>query len=380
MALEGGLQISPGTGDSVLRPDQKRFNTLIRQIEQARQTLAAWQHNIALYAQAHVRVVVPLAKTLAAAHREWLFALDGLLNQRGWTKSERALLRELICDGAAQLLDTAGQDDPALKALFDKHGDVDFDTEQQQARATWKQMAEAVTGLDLGDIDDIASDEDLLARMRERLAAQAAGAQEQEQEQEQARTQAQATKAGPRRRKTAAQQRREAEAQLATQSVREVFRKLASALHPDRETDPVQRQAKTALMQKVNQAYAKGDLLALLELQLQIEQVDAAHIADAGAQRLKHYNKVLSEQLAELKVEVERVAFGFGIDFGLDVGWGVPPARLLGFIDRNGKEIRAGLARHQRDMRTFADPAATRRWLKREQKRARDAEFDDGFF
>ena len=56
------------------------------------------------------------------------------------------------------------------------------------------------------------------------------------------------------------------------------------------------------------------------------------------------------------------------------------PAKLLGFIDQNVKEIRAGLAQHQRDMRTFADPAATRRWLKREQKRARDAEFDDVFF
>ncbi len=52
------------------------------------------------------------------------------------------------------------------------------------------------------------------------------------------------------------EQRREAEAQQATQSVREVYRKLASALHPDRETDERQREAKTALMQRVNQACA----------------------------------------------------------------------------------------------------------------------------
>jgi hypothetical protein len=37
-----GLQISLSAGASALSPEQKRFNTLIRQIEQARQTLAAW--------------------------------------------------------------------------------------------------------------------------------------------------------------------------------------------------------------------------------------------------------------------------------------------------------------------------------------------------
>ncbi|WP_341888453.1 hypothetical protein [Variovorax sp. YR752] len=46
--------------------------------------------------------------------------------------------------------------------------------------------------------------------------------------------------------------------------MRDIFRKLASALHPDRETDAQQRKVKTALMQKANQAYAANDLLALL--------------------------------------------------------------------------------------------------------------------
>jgi curved DNA-binding protein CbpA len=70
--------------------------------------------------------------------------------------------------------------------------------------------------------------------------------------------------------------------------VREIYRKLASALHPDRETDEREREAKTALMQRVNQACEAQDLLALLQLQLQIEQIDERHIANAGEQRLKH--------------------------------------------------------------------------------------------
>lgn len=365
------LQISLGTGSAALSPEQKRFNTLIRRIEQVRQTLAAWHEHIPLYAQAHVQLVVPLVEQLEAGQREWAFALDALLGQPGWTKAERALLRELVCDSAAELLEADGAADPALKALFDKHSDTDFDTEQQQTRLAMKDMVEAMTGMDLGDDADIASDEELFKRLHEGMAAEA----------ESEREKSNATHAAPKpRRKSAALQKREADAQLATQSIREIFRKLASALHPDRETEPAQREAKTALMQKVNRAYAANDLLTLLELQLQIEQVDASHIAGASTQRLKHYNKVLAEQVSELKVEIDRVRIGFCVDFGLEPGWGMKPDKLIMFIDEHTKHLRAGLAIRQRELQMLVDKPATKRWLKRHQQRLREGEFDGGLF
>lgn len=60
-------------------------------------------------------------------------------------------------------------------------------------------------------------------------------------------------------------------------------------------------------MQQINQAYAADDLLTLLETQLQIEQVDTRQIAGINTQRLRHYNKVLAEQLTELRAETARV-------------------------------------------------------------------------
>ncbi len=360
MSSVQGLQISPGAAAAALTPEQKRFNTLIRQIEQARRTLAAWHDNAPLYLQAHTRLIVPLLEALAAARRQRAFTFDGLLDQPGWTKAERATLRELVCDSVAQILESSEQEDPALKALFDKHADMDFDTEVNESRRALKGLVEQMTGLDLGDDAEIASDADLFKCMQERLAASAA------------------TEApGRRRRKSAAQQRREAEEQLATQSVREVFRKLASALHPDRETDPEQRQAKTALMQKVNQAYAANDLLTLLELQLQIEQVDAGHVAHASAQRLKHYNKVLAEQLAELKAESARAEMRFREDFGLDFGWGMNPTKLTTLLGPQTRALRAGLAMIELDLRLLGDKVTAKRWLKRERQRLRDDLFDD---
>src|SRR5262245_47538768 len=98
------LQISSGKAGPALTPPQKRFNSLIRQIEQARKTLAAWHENIGLYRDAHVHLLLPLETELAGARRQWVFALDGLLGQRGWTKAERHTLRELIRDEVAALL------------------------------------------------------------------------------------------------------------------------------------------------------------------------------------------------------------------------------------------------------------------------------------
>lgn len=44
-------------------------------------------------------------------------------------------------------------------------------------------------------------------------------------------------------------------------SIRELYRKLASALHLDRESDLQERKWKTALMQRANHAYSKNNLL-----------------------------------------------------------------------------------------------------------------------
>jgi hypothetical protein len=357
------LQVPAAPAGPALTPSQKRFNALLKKIEQARQTLAAWNDNAAAYRQAHEEVLKPLQEQLLAGHRQWVLSLDAALEQGRWTKAERGTLRDLLCEAAGELLEARGED-PELKALFDKHAEVDFDTEQRERRRAMKGLAEAMIGVDLGDDEGIASDEDLFERLQQGLQEQMAA--------EDARRNAK----GGSRRQSAAQQRREAEAQQATQSVREVYRKLASALHPDRETDERQRAEKTALMQRVNQAYEANDLLALLELQLQIEQIDASHIANAGEQRLKHYNKVLGEQLAELKAELEHVEMAFRMEFGLGPGLGLNPRKLGHVLEQTSRQWRAELDQQQHEQRLLDDAASTKRWLKRQREQRRRAEFD----
>lgn len=360
------LQISSLPSAGELSPDRKRFNTLIRQIEQARQAQADWERNILLFRQTHARMVRPLQDSLTKASRDCLFALDRLLGEPGRRKSERALLRDILLEGAKELL-MEHDTDKELKALFNKHSKIDFDTGQQHDLHALKTMAEEYTGLDLGDSENIRSDEDLAQRMYEQMAAQAAAEEESKANRSQ------------RRRKTPAQLRKEEEAQLAIQSVREIYRKLASAVHPDRERDPELRAARTELMQKINRAYAANDLLTLLETQLEIEQVSATQISDVSAQRLKQYIKILTEQLAALKAEVTRVESGFCMDFGVERGRRLDPRKLNKLIQEEAEELRSDLARQQRDLRMLTDPEATRRWLNQQRRSARQAEYDQDF-
>jgi hypothetical protein len=315
----------------------------------------------ALVRQAHAQVLQPLQTSLMAAQREWVFALDARLGEKGWTRTERGTMRELLLGTAASLLD--GDDDAALHTLFTKHNTVDFNTERQRMLHAMKDLTEAVTGLDLGGNDGILTDADLFQRLHAQMQAQAAQAEVER-----------AAKA-TRRRKTAAEQRREAEAQQASHSVREIFRKLASALHPDRETDPEEHEVKTTLMQQVNRAYAANDLLALLELQLQIEQVDANHIASASAERLKHYNKVLSEQVADLKTEIARVEAGFCFEFAVEPHWGINPRKLGALLEQNARSLRSEVVEVERDIGILTDRAATKRWLKGQRQLRREPDF-----
>ena len=82
MSRLDALQVLPSCADTALTPSQKRFNALVKQIEQARQSLAAWNENTATYRQVHAEVLKPLQTQLLAGLRRWVFALDAALDQR----------------------------------------------------------------------------------------------------------------------------------------------------------------------------------------------------------------------------------------------------------------------------------------------------------
>jgi hypothetical protein len=219
-------------------------------------------------------------------------------------------------------------------------------------------VAESLTGVDLGDVSGFRNEEELLEHMQEQMAGRS-----EPKGPEQRRNRRPMTRA--------AERQREAELQQATQSLREVYRKLVSTLHPDRELDPGMQVRKNELLQRVNRAYEAKDLLTLLEVQLEVEGVQPQQAINLSEQRLRHYNQILSEQLDSLKAEIDSIMEDFCRDAGLL--WGKPqPHDVADFVTKEVRQLKAELSRHKKELQKLPDLVWTKKWLKRQQRQAEE--------
>jgi hypothetical protein len=363
MSSQRSVQISSRRGTERPSLEQQRFSFLLAEIEKARLAEAKKDAFFLKFRQENSEKLAPLRATLRATCAECVFALDRLLGQPGWARLDRTALEDML-RSTAEILLQSGDTDERIKSIYDKYSSVGFDDRKDEELEQLKEQAEEM-GFDLGDPDSIRSADDLMQRMYEEMAAR--------EEAEEAKRASKKAK-----RKTAAQQRSEDNAKLAKQTIRDLYRKLASAVHPDRERDPQRREEKNLLMQRINQAYASNDLMALLEAQSSIERMDPERPSDIGATRLKHYNKLLAEQLAALKEKLKEMEAQFCMDLGLPSTAGLTPAMLARLTREQARAMRSEVTRQQQLLNLLRDKAATKRWLKQQRRFARgEFDFDD---
>jgi len=358
------ISVVPTRARPKLSKAQKTFNTLIGKIEQQRAQLAGWEAAVPRVQQRYVAEMTPLIEKATRLRRELVFALDRAHSEKQLAKAERRLVADLVRDWASELVDETG--DAEMKALYNRYGG-DFDAEEAATLSGMKTMLGDL-GLDLGDGLDTSNPEAFFSQMHARLEKEAEEAAVKE-------------PTRPQRKKTAKQLAREEklreEEQRVNQSLREIYRKLASALHPDRELDPEERARKTNLMQQVNQAYDKKDLLALLGLQLKIEHIDQAALNSLSEERLAHFNKILKEQLRELEDQVFHFTYEIRLNLGIDPYSSLAPATLMRNLDADIAQARKELREIEADLKAIQEIATLKAWLKRMRRHQRNDDFAD---
>jgi hypothetical protein len=363
------VSIAPkAEGKKTLSVAQKQFNSLTKKIDKQKKLLLEWQETIPLYRQQVDQEYEPLEKALNNHKAEWVRLLDRFYDMSLFKKTDKSKIRHLICEVSGDLIAEFNKDE--LKPLFNKYSDDDYDSLNQEVESAvgdlMKNIAKSMFNVDLGDDVDLSSPEKFHAHLQEKLHAQVTPVKERKKTKKQLE-------------KEALQQQEEA---LASKSVQEVYRKLVAALHPDREPDAQERERKTELMQRVNTAYGKKDLLQLLELQLEIEQIDPAHLSHIADSRLKYFNKILKEQLAELEQEMHQIEAMFKADLNMPFYLPLSPKRLLEILKNDIRTLQADIADIQNELKTFQDPASFKAWLKNYKipKRPMHDNFDDLFF
>ena len=346
--------------DKTLSPEQQRFNkllartdTLARKIEAAR--LLADNHR-----PLHSATLEPLKKERSALMRQMALWLDGRLERKGLSAKHKRMARDILC-GLAAALAMAG--DEAMQQLHDAHSDETLEELEQSAVTDMQTLMEEMLGQPLGDDAKFDSlDEVLQASVKQMF----------EQNQAEAQAKAARKKKG---KKTARQQQEEQQTQDADGALRTIYRQLVSALHPDRESDPQERNRKTALMKDVNAAYERRDLMALLQLQLQAELADGEKVATLARDKVLALTRLLKERSEVLTRELREIEMHTLSEFGLPSHAPVNAASLTGALIEQKRHLQADVAMMTRDLARVTDDAEFKRWLK-EQHEAEQDDFD----
>lgn len=316
-----------------LRPEQRTFNKLISDIDRAKADLVAWRALADELFQRLEAEWLPALRAKDAATCELVIALDQMLS-RPQTPALGRLQRQRLGTMMTEMLRAQypGTDAERFDAIHRRHHGCTVAAWQQQQQRLAENFRREIFGERPPAADATPAPEPEAPRARRGDSGGELGDGKH------------------------AQQAREA-----SQSLRDTYRRLASILHPDRETDEGERERKNALMQQANRAYEARDLLTLLSMQLEQERFDPSRLQSLPGERVKQYNQVLREQLSSLQGEIRSI-----IDALAEVvfpGMPLPPADLTRFrqgMRNNLIEVARHTARVQAVVAGLSDPARTR--------------------
>lgn len=344
-------------GERALSAAQQRFNRLLERNQTLAGRLAALQAMADAHRSRHAQKVHPLERQRDALMQDMVHRLDERLRKPGLSRSQQRQARDILC-GLAAPFAQAGDD--AMRAMHDAHGEQSLDEQQRVEAQATQEFLEDVLGQTFDEDVDFSDPEAVLRASMEQMrrAAQA----------EQAARDARKT----RRTKPAHLKKAEAETRDANAALRTIFRQLASALHPDRETDPAERSRKTALMSEANAAYDRRDLLALLQLQLRADLVDGQAVARLAQDKLAALTALLKERADLLQGELAGAEQQLRMEFALPPCAPISEGALRRHVAEQQAALQYDIAQMQRDLRTIRDDAALKRWLREQHRLARE--------
>ena len=343
------LQVLP-PGAQALSAAARAYNLQLTRIDKLKSQLAEMDALAQQHRQELHNAVEPLRRRLAQDQRSLALALNEHLQGKLLSRVQADTARTLLCRLARGLAEAG---DAAMRELHDRHSPRSLAQLKQDSADALRQRLEAVLGEPLDDGGQDMSAEQLLRAGMERLR------RAQEEVQQERRDAAQAR----RERKKPGAAARQTGQHDADTLLRRLFRQLASALHPDRETDPQARLHKTALMSEANAAYEKRDLVALLQIQARAELADPAGVQQLSDERLASLTLLLKAQVAAL--ERERAARQSALADEFDLREGTSPnanTLLQRRIDQT-RALESALAQLARDREQAGDPARLKRWL-----------------
>ncbi|GAB3490731.1 J domain-containing protein [Spirosoma knui] len=167
---------------------------------------------------------------------------------------------------------------------------------------------------------------------------------------------------------SARQQKREAriqaEEQNSTKAVRTLYVDLVKAFHPDWEPNEAEKLRKTTIMQRVTEAYEKSNLLALLQLQLELDHIDERHLEKLADNQLRYYNAILQQQVDELTQTLAESTNRLERLLGKPVPAGTSMTQLEQSLNADINTLKKSTKSLRNLVKTLTDPVQLKAWLR----------------
>lgn len=353
-------------GEQPLSAAARAFNLQLTRVDKLRAQLAELDTLGQSHRVEQHRWLTPLRQRQRQHMRDLALALAAHLQDKALSRVQQATATEALCEQAQALADDG---DAEMAALHDRHSPQTLAQKKQAAADALRERLEAALGEPLaGEGETLTADE----LVREGLARWKA---EREAAQERRQAKAQARKA--RQKPGTAQAAAQAQAADAETQLRTLFRQLASALHPDREPDEAERQRKTALMSEANTAYARKDLVTLMQIQLRAELADPAAVARLADDRLAALTLLLKQQVAGLERERAARQGQLAAEFDLPHQQVANPNTLKQALLSQVAALEAAVTQLEQDLAAALDVATLKRWLNRRRETPRPAVYAD---
>lgn len=341
--------------DNSLSPQQKRFNQLLERTELLAGKIEAGR----LLTDAH-RIVCGAALRPLEAQRQGLMRdmavwLDDRLKRPGLTRKQQEMVSEVICGLTADL---ALEGVAGMRDLHDAHSDETLAEQEKASAADTQAFLEEMLGETLDSARDFANPEEVLHASMEQIRQQA-----------EAHDQARAAHKAKRAKGAQKQQAEDADGALRT-----LYRQLASVLHPDRETDPAEQKRKTTLMSEANAAYARRDLVALLQLQSRADLADARKVSTMATEKIAALTALLKERVDVLARELRDFETRARGEFDLPPHLPLNAAGLRRHMQEEKHALLADIGMMHRDFVRVRDDAEFKRWLRDQQRMAQEEE------
>ncbi len=360
------LRLSGGKGAAKLSAAQQRFNRLLAKIDKLEGQVTEMQTLADAFRPLYGSTLEPLRQAQRAMMRRMVLALDERLQRKGLTPAQKRDTLEILCSLCEVL---AMHGDAEMAALHDQRSPLTLRQKEQDQAAELRASMEELFGrpINIDELDLSLNPMEALLRAGQEGFNAAMQAEEAQRE----ATQAHRKKKPP----TPAQHKAAQEQQDADSVLRQVYRQLASALHPDRERDPTEQQRKTALMSEANAAYAKQDLMALLHLQLKIAQSDTQALLQQPEERIAAMSRLLKQQADELERELLAQEAHLQQEFELTFYQQPTAATLRRELELQEKQLKDQLAFMEVDIQQVQDDANFKRWLKGQKQLAKQRDY-----